>query len=273
MTKSDSKGEHEHVDEIIKTQAGGVVTLRMNRPAQLNALDVHMAHAVDAIARNLIKDDSVECVVLTGTGRAFCAGGDMTGISKGAQGGRSSLLDVAQRGFRLLVESHLPVITAVNGVAAGAGFGIALLGDISLVSSAARFRPSFIALGAVPDLGLAYTLPRLIGEVRARELLLTNRELSAAEALAFGMVTRVIPADTFEADVATAAQALSNGPRTAMGLTKTLLRQGRTRSFADFLELEEAAQAAAFKSPEIKEGVAAFREKRKPDFRAARNRA
>jgi 2-(1,2-epoxy-1,2-dihydrophenyl)acetyl-CoA isomerase len=196
----------------------------------------------------------------------------MTGIAKGANRGGSSLLDVAQRGFRQLIESHIPVITAVNGVAAGAGFGIALLGDLSIVSAAARFRPAFIALGAVPDLGLAYTLPRLIGEVRARELLLTNREVSPEQALAWGMVTRVVPAETFESEVALAAEALSKAPRVAMGLTKQLLRQGRTRSFADFLELEEASQAAAFKSPEIKEGVAAFREKRKPDFRAARSR-
>lgn len=257
-------------DTLVKTQSGGIVTLRMNRPANLNALNIDMAYAMDAMARDLIKDDSVECVVLTGTGRAFCAGGDMDGIKSGASRGGSRLLDVAQRGFRLLVESNIPIVTAVNGVAAGAGFGIALLGDLSIVSSAARFRPAFIALGAVPDLGLAYSLPRLIGEVRARELLLTNRELSAEEALAYGMVTRVVPADRFDEEVQKAAEGLAAAPRTAMGLTKALLRQGRTRSFADYLELEEQAQAAAFKSPEILEGVAAFREKRKADFRAAR---
>jgi 2-(1,2-epoxy-1,2-dihydrophenyl)acetyl-CoA isomerase len=258
------------MNEIVTSRRGGVLTLRMNRPEQLNALDIHMARAVDQIAREAIEDTSVECVVITGTGRAFSAGGDMTGIQKGTEAGGSSLLDVAQRGFRALVESRLPVITAVNGIAAGAGFGIALLGDISIVSSAAKFRPAFIALGAVPDLGLAYSLPRLVGEVRARELLLTNRELSPAEALSWGMVTRVVEAKDFEAEVENAADALAAAPRTAMGLTKTLLRQGRTRPFGEYLELEEAAQNAAFRSPEIREGVAAFKEKRKADFRKAR---
>jgi 2-(1,2-epoxy-1,2-dihydrophenyl)acetyl-CoA isomerase len=262
--------------EVIASRNDGVLTLRMNRPEFLNALDRHMAAAFLEHANAAIADPSVECVVITGTGRAFCAGGDMGNIDAGTRNASKRqvasvpLLATAQSAFLTLIESHLPIITAVNGVAAGAGFGIALLGDISIASSAAKFRPAFIALGAVPDLGLAYTLPRLIGEVRARELLLTNREVSASDAVALGMVTRVVAAEDFAAEVDNAANALAASPRVAYDLTKALLRHSRTPSFADYLPLEDAAQTTAFLSPEIREGVAAFRARRKPDFRNAR---
>jgi 2-(1,2-epoxy-1,2-dihydrophenyl)acetyl-CoA isomerase len=162
------------------------------------------------------------------------------------------------------------VLTAINGVAAGAGFGLALLGDISIAVTTARFRPAFIALGASPDMGLAYTLPRLIGEVQAREALLLNREFQAAEAQSLGMITAIAPPEAFDAEVTKLAQRLAAAPRSGYRHAKALLRHGRTRTFADFLELEMDHQQAAFRSPEIKEGVAAFREKRAPNFRAAR---
>lgn len=255
---------------LVVTRKDGVVTWRLNRPDQLNALSADVGHALMQRATEAINDPSIECIVITGTGRAFCAGGDMGGIKKGTEAGGPGMLAILQQAMHTLVESPIPVITAINGVAAGAGFGLALLGDLSIASSAARFRPSFIALGATPDLGLAYTLPRLIGEVRAREALLTNREFSAAEAAALNLVTRVVPAEQFEAEVQKAAEQLAAAPRAAYGLTKQLMKQGRTLSLADFWERELAAQMAAFKSPEIKEGVAAFQARRKPDFRAAR---
>jgi 2-(1,2-epoxy-1,2-dihydrophenyl)acetyl-CoA isomerase len=260
-------------DTIVTTRKDGIMTWRLNRPEQLNALNAPTAKNLLRLANEAISDPSIECVVITGTGRAFCAGGDMMSIKAGTETGGPNALALLQRAMHTLIESPLPVITAVNGVAAGAGFGLALLGDLSIASSAARFRPAFIALGVSPDLGLAYTLPRLLGEVRAREALLTNREFSADEALALNLVTRVVPAEHFEAEVQKVAEQLAAAPRVAYGLTKQLMKQGRTLSLADFWERELAAQAAAFKSPEIKEGVAAFQARRKPDFRAARKAA
>jgi 2-(1,2-epoxy-1,2-dihydrophenyl)acetyl-CoA isomerase len=257
-------------DALVVSRNNGIVTWRLNRPEQLNALDAGISQALLREASLAVADPSIECIVITGTGRAFCAGGDMASLKKGAENGGPGSLALLQRAMHTLVESPIPVVTAVNGVAAGAGFGLALLGDLSIVASTARFRPSFIAIGATPDLGLAYTLPRLIGEVRAREALLTNREFSAEEALALNLVTRVVSSDRFDAEVAAVSEQLAAAPRAAYGLTKQLLKQGRTLSLADFWERELAAQAAAFKSPEIKEGVSAFQTRRKPDFRAAR---
>lgn len=259
-------------DVLVVIREEGIVTWRLNRPDQLNALDAALGQALLQQAEAAIADPSIDCIVITGTGRAFCAGGDMMGIKKGAERGGPGMLGTLQRAMQTLIDGPIPVITAVNGVAAGAGFGLALLGDLSIVSSSARFRPAFIALGATPDLGLAYTLPRLIGEVRAREALLTNREFSADEALALNLVTRVVPSTTFDEEVKKTAQQLAAAPRVAYGLTKQLMKQGRTLSLADFWERELAAQVAAFRSLEIKEGVAAFQERRKPDFRAARRR-
>jgi 2-(1,2-epoxy-1,2-dihydrophenyl)acetyl-CoA isomerase len=257
-------------DALVVTRNDGIVTWRLNRPEQLNAINPAVGHALLREAMAAVADPTIDCIVITGTGRAFCAGGDMSSIKKGTESGGPGSLAILHRALHTLIESPLPILTAVNGVAAGAGFGLALLGDLSIVSSNARFRPSFIALGATPDLGLAYTLPRLIGEVRAREALLTNREFSADEALALNLVTRVVPHDRFDAEVAAAAEQLAASPRAAYGLTKQLMQQGRTLSLADFWERELQAQLAAFKSPEIKEGVAAFQARRKPDFRAAR---
>ena len=194
----------------------------------------------------------------------------MASIAKGSSGsGGPQSLERLQLAIKILADGPKPVLMAVNGVAAGAGFGLALMGDISIASSAARFRPAFIALGATPDLALAYMLPRLIGEVKAREALFLNREFSADEALALNMVNRVVPAERFETEVQTMAERLAAAPRVAFGLTKQLIRQGRTFGLRDFLEREMSSQAAAFRSGEVPEGVAAFREKRAPDFRKA----
>jgi 2-(1,2-epoxy-1,2-dihydrophenyl)acetyl-CoA isomerase len=200
----------------------------------------------------------------------------MASIARGASGNGATgpgALDQLHVAAKLIADGPKPVLTAINGVAAGAGFGLALLGDVSIAMATARFRPAFIALGASPDMGLAYTLPRLIGEVRAREALLLNREFMAEEAVALGMIGSQASPETFDVEVMQLAKRLAAAPRAGYKHAKTLLRQGRTRSLSDFLELELDAQLAAFRSGEIKEGVAAFREKRPPDFRAARTAA
>ncbi len=264
-------------DVVIATRREGILTLRLNRPAQLNALDVATAEAMITHASAGMSDVDVDCIVVTGTGRGFSAGGDMASIAKGAagQGGHQGpkSLERLQLMIRILAEGPKPVLMAINGVAAGAGFGLALMGDISIASSNARFRPAFIALGVTPDLALAYMLPRLIGEVKAREALLLNREFSADEALALNLVNRVVPADQFETEVQAMAERLAAAPRVAFGLTKQLIRQGRTLGLADFLEREMSTQTAAFRAGEVLEGVAAFREKRPTDFRAARRKS
>lgn len=260
-------------NEVVATRADHVLTLRLNRPEALNALDRPTAEGLVTHLTAAQSDDAIDAIVITGTGRAFCAGGDMGSIARGAAGnGEPGALDRLHVAAKLIADGDKPVLMAINGVAAGAGFGLALLGDISIAVSTVRFRPAFIALGASPDMGLAYTLPRLIGETRAREALFLNYEFQAEEAHRLGLIGHLASPETFDAEVAKLATRLAATPRSGFRAAKTLLRQGRTRSFAEFLELELAAQGAAFKQPEIKEGVAAFREKRAPNFRSARKR-
>jgi 2-(1,2-epoxy-1,2-dihydrophenyl)acetyl-CoA isomerase len=161
-----------------------------------------------------------------------------------------------------------PVITAVNGVAAGAGFGFALIGDIILASKNAFFKGGFSSLGAAPDYGLGFTLPRAVGAVRAAEILFSDRRVTADEALAIGMVGQVLPAENFAADAIEFARATAGLPRGAQ-LTKRLLRLESADAFARYLDLEAETQTEAFQSQDFAEGVAAFREKRKPVFRGS----
>jgi 2-(1,2-epoxy-1,2-dihydrophenyl)acetyl-CoA isomerase len=158
------------------------------------------------------------------------------------------------------------VITAVNGAAAGGGFGIALLGDIVLASSAAFFKAGFTDLGVAADYGLAWTLPRAVGDIRAAEILFSDRRVSAEEALSLGLVSRLIEAASFEAEALAFARKLAAAPRGAQ-ITKRLLRLAEQEAFARFLEGEAEGQVEAFQSRDFAEGVAAFREKRPARFR------
>ena len=158
-------------------------------------------------------------------------------------------------------------MTAINGVAAGAGFAVALLGDVVIASDAARFRAAFLGLGAVPDLGLAYTLPRAVGFQRASEIILTNRMVEAEEAARIGLVAQVVPADSLHERAMATAQALAAGPTVTIGLAKALLRRAYDTPLEHYLESEAFAQSAAFATEDFAEGVDAFRAKRPPEFK------
>ncbi|HEY2113311.1 MAG TPA: enoyl-CoA hydratase-related protein, partial [Dongiaceae bacterium] len=162
-----------------------------------------------------------------------------------------------------------PLIAAVNGAAVGAGFSLAMLCDLILVSDRGFFRAGFPGVGAAPDLGLAYTLPRVTSMVRAKEILLTNCRIEPAEAVALGIALRQVPAEKLLEEAEALAGQIAAGPATSLGLTKTLLNRAYSGTFDQFLEGEAMAQAIAFGSAEFADGVAAFMEKRKPDFQKA----
>ncbi|MDB5453556.1 MAG: enoyl-CoA hydratase [Caulobacteraceae bacterium] len=252
---------------LLITREPGLVVARLNRPERLNALSFDMqAMFADEIVP-LARDPEVRVVMLIGEGRAFCAGGDVSGM------GGSSDRDSAVAGMRKahawltgLRMSDAIVICAVNGVAAGGGFGLALMGDVVMASDAASFKAGFTALGVAADFGLAWTLPRAVGQVRAREILLGERRIGAAEALAIGLVAQVFPAADFEAEALATARRLAKGPL-AMGLTKRLLNHEDAQGLAAYLEAEAQTQATAFASEDFKEGVAAFMGKRPADFK------
>ena len=246
-----------------------VATIAFNRPASLNAFNdqmmVETQHALQACG----EDSSVRCVVLTGRGRAFSAGQDLKDLR--SKGQSFSIGDHVRQGYNELVQEIVtmekPVIGAINGVAAGAGCGIALATDIRIAAHTATFNLAFIRIGLVPDSGLTWFLPRLVGTARAFELAVTGATIGAEKALNWGLVNQVAPADQMPEIVAAWAQSLAGGPTLAIGLTKRALHQAATSDLAQALANEADLQAIAGLSNDFAEGLTAFLEKRDPDFR------
>ncbi|WP_211109839.1 enoyl-CoA hydratase/isomerase family protein [Azospirillum oleiclasticum] len=246
-----------------------VAVIRLNDPARMNALSDALVEGLVSALSAAAGDPAVRCIVITGTGNAFCAGGDLDVIVMSDPNMVRDYLRRMQAWAASLGAIEKPLIGAVNGAAVGAGLSLALLADIVVASRQARFQAAFPRLGAVPDLGLAYTLPRAVGHPVANDLLLTNRTLTAEEALALGLVSRVFDADSFDRSVLEIAGQLAKGPTRALGLTKRLLAQGMTGSLHSLLEIEAATQALAFATDDFSAGVAAFKERRQPRFTGA----
>jgi 2-(1,2-epoxy-1,2-dihydrophenyl)acetyl-CoA isomerase len=246
---------------------GGIATIRLVEPETRNALSPAIKAVLEARVPLLTIDPAVRCIVITGTANAFCAGGDLRSLGK--QEAPAESRDRMHRShvwLERLLDCEKPVITAVNGPAVGAGFGLALAGDIVIAADSAWFMAGFTAVGVAADYALGRTLPRAIGSVRAKEILLTGRKVDAAEALAIGLVARLVPAAELEAATVALARRLADGPTLAIGLTKRLVDAGFDGSAAAYLEREALAQSIAFGSSDRREGVAAFLAKRKPVF-------
>jgi 2-(1,2-epoxy-1,2-dihydrophenyl)acetyl-CoA isomerase len=251
----------------------GVGTITFNRPEALNATNDEFYRELSGLIREIAEDASVGCVIITGAGRGFCAGADVKSMNPDMQllarrkRHRGILADV----LRPLVNLEKPVIAAVNGAAVGAGFNIALAADILVASDKAIFSQIFTRLGLVPDLGGLYLLTRVVGLNKAKELCFTAKKIDAAEALSLGIANRVVPADQLMSAATTLAQEIAAGPPTALAMIKTLLNKSSNASLDQMLEYEGYAQTLAYTTPEHREGVAAFREKRAPDFRSAKD--
>jgi 2-(1,2-epoxy-1,2-dihydrophenyl)acetyl-CoA isomerase len=248
------------------SRQGGAGVIKLNEPDTLNVLSLAMRAGLAGGIESLLNDPDVRSVLIIGTGRAFCAGGDIRLMDVDDTAIIRIRLQSIHRWIVQLLRSEKPIVTAVNGIAAGAGFSLALLGDVVCAAENARFKASFLGIGAVPDLALTYTLPRAIGATRARDILLTNREVSASEALAMGFVSRLFPVDGLFARALELAQDLAASPTPSTGLTKRFLQGTFDLSLEALLEQEALAQAAAFGSSDFKEGIGAFREKRRAQF-------
>lgn len=265
--------EYQHL--LVETTPAGVRTLTINRPEKLNAVNVALSEELPAAINEASGDDTVRVVVLTGAGRGFCAGLDLAPDNVAAQmavmsrSRKARLDDLGWVGRQslALVTCDKPVIAAINGPAAGAGLGLALGADIRLIKADAVLTTGYMRRGLAPDAGVSYFLPRLIGASRATELILTARDISAEEAERIGLVTKVLPAESFAEEVAAYAQQLAAGPPLALTLTKRLLAASLDTDLVTQLKSELAAIQRCFTTEDVAEAMRAYGEKRQPKFK------
>jgi len=250
----------------LDTEAG-VATVTLNRPDALNALTVPMKQALLAAFRRLEREKPIRAVVLTGAGRAFCAGQD---LRERLEPGAAPLgVEVRERYnpiIRAMRGLPKPIVAAINGVAAGAGASLAMASDIRIASEAASFALAFGRVGLVPDSGATWFLPRLVGAARAAELALLNDPVSATDALRLGLVGRVVPADQLAVEAKALAARLAAGAPKAMALTKRALDAAWDHDLDAALEYEAHLQDIAGRTKDHAEGMAAFMAKRPPRF-------
>lgn len=256
-------------ETILYDVADGIATITLNRPTTLNAFnDKMIAETTDAF-KQAGRDKVIRCVVITGNGRAFSSGQDLSDVQ--SRGEDFSIGEHLRHGYHKLIKQMIslekPIIGAINGVAAGAGCGIALATDIRIASEKASFMLAFSKVGLVPDSGTNWFLPRIIGYARAYEMAVTADKIPAAKALEWGMVNRVVPPDQLLEEVMGWAKPFSTGATLAYGLTKRAMNKSWDLSLDEGLTYEAHLQEIAGRSHDFKEGVTAFLEKREAQFK------
>ena len=259
--------DYQHL--IVDTSAGGVRTIILDRPDRLNAVNGALAFSLGDALADAGADDAVRVVIITGSGRAFCSGLDISQPPELPVTTRADRLDpYAWVGtwVRRVVECEKPVIAAINGPAAGAGFGLALACDIRLVAKSAKLTAGYVRRGLSPDAGVSYFLPRHVGLARATDILLSGRDVDSAEALLIGLATMVIPDEELTSTAASYAAHLALGAPVAQALTKRLLVQSFDRPLDATLRDELTQIKVCFATNDVGEAMKAFREKRMPVF-------
>ncbi|OJU93019.1 MAG: 2-(1,2-epoxy-1,2-dihydrophenyl)acetyl-CoA isomerase [Shinella sp. 65-6] len=256
-------------DTILSALADGVLSFTLNRPDKLNAFNEEMHLALRAGFERAHADADVRAVLLTGAGRGFCAGQDLGDRDprKGAPDLGHTIETFYNPLLRLIRSLEKPVVCAVNGVAAGAGANIAFACDITLAARSARFIQAFAKIGLVPDSGGTWSLPRLIGEARAKALALTAEPIVAETAADWGLIWRAVDDERLVEEATALATRLAAGHTKGLGMTKRAIQAAATNSLDQQLDLERDLQREAGRSADYAEGVSAFLEKRKPEFK------
>lgn len=256
-------------EDLLYTQDGAMVTLTLNRPEACNALSLSMRDGLERAVARVESDPAVKAVLIQGAGRHFCSGGDVSAMADGDSPTPSERLR-RMRGYQPLIsrlaQLDRPVVAAVDGAAFGAGFGLVLLADIVIMSSRARLCMAFQRVGLVPDFGATYTLPRAVGLQRARELMLTAREIGADEALRLGLALEVVGPEALDERARQVANALAQASPLAAGMTKRMLNASMLSSLPDMLEMESTAQAVAATSEYARAAFNAFAGGQPPPF-------
>lgn len=256
-------------DSLLFQRAGSIATLTLNRPDTGNALDIPMARALMEAAIACDEDDVVRCVVLTGAGRMFCAGGDVGAFSAAGEQLPAFLKEITSyvhAAVSRFAHMNKPVLTAINGPAAGAGLSLALLGDIALAARSAHFTVAYTALGLSPDGGATWLLPRLVGFRKAQELTLLNTRVSADDAVSAGLITRAVDDAAFKAEIQSTAERLATAATPAIGKVRNLLIDSFSASLEAQMDAEARAIADLSRTAYGREGIAAFVARRKPQF-------
>jgi len=258
-------------DTVLVGLADGVLEITLNRPDRLNSFNAEMHLALRAALTRAAEDDAVRCVLLTGAGRGFCAGQDLGDRDPRKMDGPPDLGATVRTYWAPLVRQiralEMPVICAVNGVAAGAGSSVALACDLTFAAESAKFIQSFSKVGLIPDTGGSWNLPRLLGEQRAKGLALTAMPLSAQQAADWGLIWQCLPDDRLMAETRALAARLATGPTFGYAATKRAIQAAATNPLAAHLDLEEQLMKACGESADYAEGVAAFLDKRQPEFK------
>ena len=255
---------------LLLERSGSVATITLNRPETGNAIDVAMAEALLETALNCAADKVVRCVILTGAGSMFCAGGDIKTFAEADDAGTiiERITAPLHMAIARLARMDKPLITAINGAAAGAGFGLALLGDVALAARSAKFAVAYGALGVTPDAGTSWLLPRLVGLRQAQRLALSGERIDSAEAERIGLISGVVDDEALGPEALATAQKLAQQSGSALRRTRALLHASYSSGFETHLEREAEAISSAARGADGREGIAAFLGKRRPSFGA-----
>ncbi len=256
------------MDHVEFVRDGAIVTVRLNRPDRLNALSEPMKDRLGDLFQQLGQDASVRALVICAAGRGFCASGDVATMGDFTPASAMDRLKRAHRWVSALAALDCPVVAAVRGPVAGAGWSMALACELVIASETAKFSQVFKNVGLMPDSGALWFLAQHLGPLRAKELIFKGRVLTAAQALSLDLVTEVVPDDQLEARTAEWAAELAAGPATAFAMTKRVMRQLAVPSLQQALDAEATAQSVALLTDDHREGIRAFREKRPPRFGA-----
>lgn len=255
-------------DQVLLDIVDGVARLTFNRPDQMNTLDVATAEAFDAQVARALNDASVRVVLMQGRGRSFMAGGDLTGFHAAQEIAPAvrAVMDPVHRGLKALAASPVITLAAAQGPVAGGGMSIFAGCDLGICADNASFNMAYARIATTPDCGGTWALPRLVGLRRAMELVLLSDTITAEEAHRIGLVNRVVPAAALEEEAGKLASRLARGPRHALGRIKGLLLQSLQTEYPDQLDAEQAGFLACAETPDFREGLSAFFEKRKADY-------